>query len=108
MASVRHDELAAQRRPVVGVEQNHTAVRTPGAAGDFMLHDQEIQQVLCGNDCGRANVYEAALDPPQIRVCPELLRVAHHVSPAESPGDDGTQQSGDGLDGERDRHGQQR
>ena len=65
MAAVRYHELAAQRRPVVGVQQDHAAVCAPGAAGDFVLHDKEIQQVFGGNDRRRANVHEAALDPPR-------------------------------------------
>lgn len=105
MPAIRDDELPAERRPGVGVEQDRSPIRPTQAAGVIVLEHQQVPQLIGGHERGRSHIDESSFDAHDRRVRAKVVRVRDHLVTAEPAGDHGTQQSGVWLDGERDRHG---
>ena len=73
-----------------------------------MLEHQQVVQVVGRHEGGRAHIDQPSLDQLERRMGAKLPGVGDHVVAVESAGDDGPQQPGGWLDGERDRHGRRR
>ena len=105
MAPIRNNELAAECRPVIRVQENGATIRTAYAASHVVLDEQEIENLIRRHDSRRADIDQPTLHPRELRMRAKLRRIEHDFVSAEPSREDGSQQPGGWLDGKRDRHG---
>ena len=91
VAPVGHNELATQRGPRLGVQQDHSAIRAADGPRYFMLEQQQVVEVVRRYQCRRSDIDQPSLDRVECWMGAELVGVGDHVVAAEPAGDDGPQ-----------------
>jgi hypothetical protein len=99
LPAVGDHELAAERGSRIRVEQNRASVGATSAAGDVVLHHEEIQELIGRHDRGGAHVDQPPFHAREVGIRAKLVRVPDHLVTAEPTRDDGAQQPGGWLDG---------